>query len=376
MPKQVYAGTDHAYETQAGEYPPLEEPLQLGQLAAGKGLLYGSSISPSRLGKSRTLWDAEPYAQLYRRQASLITCWNLQFDRTEPAPGKFDFSTSDQIFEFARKYRKKVRGHALCWHEHFPAWMSVLDRAAAIKALEAHIAAVGDRFAGRVHSWDVVNEGLNPSDGNPGGLRSSGFTRTIGLDWIEFAFRAARQADPRALLTYNEYRIEYTGYGDSDARRTALLTLLDNFAKRDVPIDAVGIQSHLQFAAWKNFRPEPFSRFLDQIASHGIKIIVTELDVTDNGMPTDFSERDRMIAEMYQTYLSVALANTSAIAVVNWGLYDPEAWQNHPNYAASPTFHRPDGLPGRGLPFGDDMKPKAAARAIAATFAAAPERSA
>jgi endo-1,4-beta-xylanase len=218
-----------------------------------------------------------------------------------------------------------------------------------------------------VHSWDVVNEALNPSDKAPNAMRISGFTKTIGWDWMDFAFHAARRADPHALLTYNDYRIEVTHYGDSDGRRAGMLNLLDDFRRRNVPIDAVGIQSHLDYSAWKYFDAGAYANFLKEIAARGVKIFLTELDVTDTGSPTDPAERDRIIADVYRTYLSVALENPAVVMVVNWGLFDPEAWQNSPN-TTNPNFRRADGSPMRGLPFDSDMRPKLAAQAIAKVF--------
>jgi endo-1,4-beta-xylanase len=251
--------------------------------------------------------------------------------------------------------------------------MSEMNRSTAIQAMENHVGAVVSRYAGKVHSWDVVNEALNPSDQAPNAMRMSGFTKTIGWDWMDFAFHAARRADPHALLTYNDYRIELTHYGDSDGRRAGMLNLLDGFRRRDVPIDAIGIQSHIDYSAWKYFDAAAYANFLKEIAARGVKIFLTELDVIDTGSPTVSAERDRIIADIYRTYLSVALENPAVVVVVNWGLFDPEAWQNSPS-ATNSNFRRADGTPGRGLPFDSDMRPKLAAQAIASVFETAHQR--
>jgi endo-1,4-beta-xylanase len=348
-------------------YQPAVEPLQLAQLAANKGVLYGTAIFPSRMPLSPGQWDAQPYCQMIRRQSEAITNAYLHFGLVQPIEGHFNFTMSDRIAEYALRDGLRMRGHALCWYREFPTWMAKMDRATAIQALENHIGVVVARYAGKVHSWDVVNEALNPNDDAPNAMRMSGFTRTIGWDWMDFAFHAARRADPHALLTYNEYRIEVTHYGDSDARRAGMLNLLDDFRRRDVPIDAVGIQSHIEYKAWKYFDARAFSDFLREIAARGIKIFLTELDVIDTGSPTDSAERDRIIANIYRTYLSVALENPAVTMVVNWGLFDPEAWQNSP-YESNPNFRRADRTPGRGLPFDSEMRPKLAASAIAGVF--------
>jgi len=355
-------------------YQPASETLQLGKLAGSKGLLYGSMVTATRLPRSSMTWNTEPYSQLVKRQDTIVTNASMHFDLVEPASGQFNFTVPDKITEYALGNGLRMRGHALCWYQHFPNWMAEMDRPAAIRAVEKHVGVVVARYAGKVHSWDVVNEALNPSDNAPHGMRISGFTKTIGMDWMDCAFHAARSADPHALLTYNDYRIEVTHYGDADGRRAGILYLLDDFRRRDIPIDAVGIQSHIDYGAWKYFDAEAFANFLKEIAARGVMIFLTELDVTDTGSPTDTVERDRVVADVYATYLSVALENPAVVAVVNWGLIDPEAWQNSP-YTTNPHFRRADGTPERGLPFDSDMRPKPAAQAMAKVFEAMPQRS-
>jgi endo-1,4-beta-xylanase len=373
----VLAGTAAPWAAKAfpadNPYQPATEPLQLGKLAASKGILYGTSFSPRRLPASPAQWDADPYCQMVRRQAAIVTNAGMHFDLVQPAPGQFNFAATDRTAEFVLGSGLKMRGHALCWYQHFPKWMAGMDRSAAIKAMENHIEVVVGHYAGKVHSWDVVNEALSPGDKAQNEMRISGFTKTIGWDWMDFAFHAARSADTQALLTYNDYRIEVTHYGDSDGRRAGMLTLLDDFRRRDIPIDAVGIQSHLNYGFWKYFDAGAYANFLKEVAARNVKIFLTELDVTDTGSPTDPAERDQVIADMYRNYLSVALDNPAVVMVVNWGLSDADSWQNSP-YVTDPAFKRADGTPERGLPFDSDMRPKLAAQAMAKVFESTSER--
>jgi endo-1,4-beta-xylanase len=348
-------------------YQPAAEPLQLGKLAGNKGILYGTTVSPRRLPQTPGQWNADPYCQMVKRQSAIITNANMHFDLVQPTSGQFNFTVTDRIAEFVLRNDLQMRGHALCWYQHFPKWMADMDRNTAIKAMENHIEVVVGHYAGKVQSWDVVNEALNPSDKAQNTMRISGFTKTIGWDWMDFAFHAARRADANALLTYNDYRIEVTHYGDSDGRRAGMLNLLDDFRRRDVPIDAVGIQSHLNYGFWKYFDAGAYANFLQEVAARNVKIFLTELDVTDTGSPTEPAERDRVIADMYHDYLSMALENPAVVMVVNWGLSDADAWQNSP-YVTDAAFRRADGTPGRGLPFDSEMRPKLAAQAIAKVF--------
>ena len=103
------------------------------------------------------------------------------------------------------------------------------------------------RYAGRMHSWDVVNEAVSVEDGRPDGLRDSPWLRLVGEGYIEAAFHAARAADAQALLTLNEFGIEGEDRG-SEKKRVALIALLRRLKARNVPVDAVGVQSHLSGA--------------------------------------------------------------------------------------------------------------------------------
>ena len=189
--------------------------------AAAKGLLTGFAVVPSLL---RT--DAA-YAGIVRDQASLIVAENaMKWDALRPSATTYNFDDADMLLNFAEQSRMKIRGHNLLWHRSLPAWfLEMATRANARQLLEAHIETVAGRYAGRMQSWDVVNEAIQLSDGRPDGLRDSPWLRLVGDDYIEVVFRAARRADPQALLTYNDYGIEADNAQD-EAKRQAVLLLL------------------------------------------------------------------------------------------------------------------------------------------------------
>jgi endo-1,4-beta-xylanase len=218
----------------------------------------------------------------------------------------------------------------------------------------------------------VVNEALNPGDGLAGGLRTSPLTSVIGLDWMNFAFKAARAADPGALLVYNDYGMETTGVADSDTKRAALLNMIDQFQKSNIPIDAIGIQSHMFAYRWQYFGANSFALFLSQIAARGLKIFITEMDVIDVGLPTDTGQRDQEIASFYSKFWQAALSQRNVIVAETWGLADPESWQMQEGTNA--LFYRNDGTPPRPLPFDAQFMPKPNASALANALAGAPAR--
>ena len=191
-------------------------PGSLRAHASVHGLLAGAAVNVRLLASDPT------YARILADQYSILVAENsMKWQTLRPAPDKFSFEEGDALVAFAERNQIKVRGHNLVWHEALPGWFpSTVTKENAGQFLTDHIMTVGGHYAGRMHSWDVVNEAVLPKDGRPDGLRNSAWMQLLGPDYIEIAFRTARQADPHALLTYNEYGVEYDNRrGHGTARR-------------------------------------------------------------------------------------------------------------------------------------------------------------
>ena len=176
-----------------------------------------------------------------------------------------------------------------------------------------------------VHSWDVVNEPIEPKDGRPDGLRTGVFLEMYGPDYLDLAYRTARETDPAARLVVNEYDVELDT-PEQEARRTALLGLLQTMQRSGTPVDAVGIQAHLSCAGGPPFSAARLRRFLAELAGLGLTIQITELDVTDENAPADQAVRDRLVADTYSRFLDAALDEPAVKMVVTWGLSDRHSW--------------------------------------------------
>jgi endo-1,4-beta-xylanase len=290
----------------------------------------------------------------------------LKWNRVHPEPDRFDFSGADWLADFARSHGMRFRGHALVYFQNEPGWVaSASGGGGPARALRAHIAAVAGRYAGRVHSWDVVNEILELNDHRRDGLRRTPLLDRLGPDFVPLAFQAAAAADPKALLVWNENQLEYD-VAYQEARREAVLRLLQGWRAAGVPIQALGIQSHLRQHATA-FNANRYRAFLGQVAALGLKIIISELDVFDADLPADPAARDQAVAAAYTEYLSAALDEPAVIGVVTWGLSDRNTWL---------TNYRPrrDGAGARPLPLDSDLQPKPAWHAIARAFDGAPVR--
>jgi endo-1,4-beta-xylanase len=168
-----------------------------------------------------------------------------------------------------------------------------------------HITTVMNRYKGRIHSWDVVNEAF--ADGPSGQLRSSVFRDVLGNGFIEQAFRTARSADPAAKLCYNDYNIENW----SDAKTQGVYRLVRDFKARGVPIDCVGLQAHFGTGG----PPASFQTTLSNFAALGVDVQITELDIAQ-ASPTAYANTVRACMNV---------ARCTGITV--WGIRDSDSWR-------------------------------------------------
>lgn len=346
-------GYEHAEFAVSGEAP-------LRERAAKKGLLYGAATQYESLFQNSKF--AEHFAQ---ECAILVPARELKWDALRPSPDRFNFTKADRMAKFALAHDMLLRGHTLVWHKALPRWFEdVVNSQNAEKILIDHIKTVAGHYAGKMHSWDVVNEAIQPSDGRADGLRKTPWLQFLGPDYIDIAFRAAAEADPEALLVYNDHKLEYAK-PNNQARRTKVLRLLERLKSSGTPIHALGLQSHLGVSL-NDFNPKKLRNFLKDVASLGLKILVTEMDVTEK-QPRDVAARDRLIAGIYEDYLSVVLDEPAVSAVITWGLSDRYTW-------LSRVAPRKDGTPVRPLPLDAKMERKLAWNAIARAFDRAPTR--
>jgi endo-1,4-beta-xylanase len=159
----------------------------------------------------------------------------------------------------------------------------------------------------------------------------------------------------------------------SATHRAGVLRFLETMKKRAVPIDALGLQSHI--GANNNLQSNRFGmpqetewrRFLDEVTGMGYALLITEFDVNDDGLPDDVAARDRVVADYARSYLDVTLSYPQAKQVLTWGLVDSHSWLQS-------RFPRPSGLAKRPLPYDASYRPKPLREAIAAAFRAAPAR--
>lgn len=334
--------------------------------AGARGLLTGCAVN------ARLFREDESFRNLLAEQYSIVVPENcLKWNILRPTADTYNFSDADSLIAFAEAHGMKVRGHNFVWHEALPKWFAgTVNKDNAQKFVVDHIHTVGGRYKGKIHSWDVVNEAIWIADGRPDGLRSSSpWFQMLGPDYLDLAFRTARAADPTALLTYNDYGIEYDNDEDGK-KRAAVLALLRRMKKDNVPLDALGIQSHLH-AAGKSGISNGMRELLNGAKTLGLQVFLTELDINDDAVATeDTAERDKIIAEVYRSYLTAALDGPEVKAVLTWGASDKNTWLNN---GTKFRKQHPDRLE-RPLPFDPDYAPAPAFFAMRESFDEAKKR--
>lgn len=342
----------------------------LWRQAKNRGLVFGSSMAT---------WQLEPeYRKLDVREAGLLfTQDDLLWYQLKPEPGaRLNFDPGDRIIRFAERHGQLTLGAHLAWDEGFgEGWTEDdlwgLGRREARKLLYGVIRREVAHYRGRMSGWIVANEVTDPYDADQHGFRTNvPWYSTIGPEYIAESFHIAKEEDPKALRILNEFGFETVNeWGDpAEDRRAAFLKALDRLLDRDVPVQAVGIQGHLLAHEFgERFNEWSYRRFLRDIADRGLPILITELDVNDEGLPVNAEKRDRMVAEVYRRYLDVTLDERAVKAVVAFGLSDRYT-------SLDEDFPRSDGRPHRALAFDRRMRPTPRYYAISNTIRSAPRR--
>lgn len=353
---------------------PLAGP-SLNALAQRKGRRFGSAIAAGNPAGA-TVQNAG-YAALVKAECGIVVPENeMKWQALRPGPETFDFARADQIVAWAQSERLAVRGHTLLWHrpQWFPAWLNSYDFGAtpvreAERLLATHIRTVAGRYSSTISSWDVVNEAI---DHDTNGLIQTSLSRALGSaeDTIDLAFRTARETLPGAQLVYNDYM---SWEPQHRAHCADVLRLLEALRKRGTPVDALGIQSHIEVFAIDPatglgpYAEREWRAFLDEVTGMGYRLLITEFDVKDKALPADIATRDAKVADYARRYFDLMLDYGAHLDdILAWGMVDRFNWLN--GFAPA---RRADGLPVRGTLYDDDYRAKPLRSAIADALASA-----
>lgn len=262
-----------------------------------------------------------------------------KFCMISSARGEYDFSRVDRLVEFAEQNNMVIHGHTLIWHQCSPDWVENADfsREEAIDVLREHITTVMERYKGRILYWDVVNEAFDGAN-----MRDTAWLRMIGEDYVELAFQFAREADPDALLLYNDYGTE-----EMNAKSDAVYAMAQDFIERGIPLDGIGMQAHFIV---DSIRFASIAENVKRLGDLGLEVQFTEVDIRYLGDAD--AEIFRRQARDYYHLLETCLDADNCTAFVVWGVTDKFSWLRGLESANNPTVEP--------LLFTSDYKPKPA----------------
>ncbi len=337
--------------------------LGLGAIAAAHGLVYGAAVQ-------NDLLTTDPqYAELVGNECALLMpAYECKFAVIQPQEGHFDFQPIDALIDWAGSHKKPLRGHALIWHQQLPEWALAALKQGASRAREvmaAHFTGVLQHTAKTIRTWDVVNEVVADPPGSDtpqasGELRDSPWLAALGPDYIGLALQLAHERDPALKLAINEYGVEEEAPHCLEKRRR-LLDLIRRLRAQKAPLDAVGIQGHLQMV--RPFNPASFTAYCRELRAEGLELAITEMDVREHwNIPHDYVARDKLVADRVKAFLDAALEG-GVKTIITWGLIDRYSW-----LVSDPGVARTDGLQHRGLPYDWEGQPKQYWHAMASAF--------
>jgi endo-1,4-beta-xylanase len=311
----------------------------------------GVAVSPQALKTDQGTLIVEQFNSMTPENA-------MKMGPIHPTEKEYFWSDADSIVAFAQRKNLKMRGHTLCWHSQTPKWLFIdavgkpVSKEVLLQRLKEHITTVASRYKGKIYAWDVVNEAI--SDKPDEFLRNSEWLKICGEEYIAKAFQYAHEADPNALLFYNDYN------EINPVKREKIFKLVKSLKDAGVPIHGVGLQGH-----WALNEPsrQQLDSTLTRFSELGLKIQITELDISvypkehtarerkAEDYDSNFTkEKEEQQIEVYKMCFELFKKHKDAISGITfWNISDRHSWL--------------DNFPVRGrkdypLLFDKELKPK------------------
>ncbi|WP_052737673.1 endo-1,4-beta-xylanase [Bacillus sp. SA1-12] len=264
------------------------------------------------------LMKEEDYREKIKEEFNVITIENeMKFSTIHPEPYVYDFTEADAIVEFANENNIKVRGHTLV-HRSLPKWLTEgnYSKEEVREILKSHIKTVVTHYRGKVFAWDVVNEAFTED----GEYRDNFWLRKLGPEYIKLAFKWAHEADPDALLFYNDYDNE-----EVNKKSTAIYEHINNIKSKGVPVHGVGFQMHTTINNEYDFKSTQEN--MKRLAKSNLQVHITELDIKlQDRTELTFQEKLDKQSGIYGDILSTCLSANNCKALVMWGFTDKHSW--------------------------------------------------
>ncbi len=275
------------------------------------------------------------YSGIVTKEYNSVTAENaMKFGALHPSQNTYNWADADYLVNYAQLGNKRIHGHTLIWYTSLPTWVTnfVGDSAAWENLMKTHIQTVVTHFKGKVASWDVVNEHFEDT-GIP---RNSVWRQKLGNDYVARCFQYAHEADPSALLFYNDYGHEY-----SAAKRTAILNMITDFKARGIPIHGTGMQFHMTV----NTSDANITAAITGAASTGLKVHISELDIrlnpsaAQNIAYTSFLGDQQALRYKYVVKTYNTLPVSQKFGITTWNVTDADSWI--PGWQGAPDWPLP-----------------------------------
>jgi endo-1,4-beta-xylanase len=313
----------------------------------------GAAVNPRLITESDSA--------LLIEQFNSITAENcMKPEVVHPSENQWDWSKADKLVEFAGRNGMKMRGHCLVWHQQTPDWFFLdgdkpASKELVLQRMKDHIFTIMNRYKGKIYCWDVVNEAVADDSTIIYREKGSKWFQIAGEEFIAKAFEYAHEADPDAILFYNDYNTERT------EKRERIYTMLKKLVDQGVPVQGMGLQAH-----WSIFEPSEteLRAAIERYSSLGLKIQITELDVSvykwekenrkafDGESDSLTAQQSALQTEKYEMIFRVFREYSKVITGVTfWGVADNRTWLDH--YPVPGRKNYP-------LLFDTDKKPKEA----------------
>lgn len=269
----------------------------------------------------------------------------MKSEKIHPEENRYDFALPDALVNFGIANNITVTGHTLIWHSQLPKWFCHDEKGELVSPevlkehMKEHITTIVERYKGRILGWDVVNEAIN----DDGSWRESPFYKILGEEFIYLAFQYAHEADPDAELYYNDYNEWHKG------KRNTIVAMIKNMQERGIRIDGIGMQAHL---GMEYPSLEEYQATIDQFVAAGVKVMITEFDLS--ALPNPYGRTSANISdtEAYKSemnpytdglpadveaawsarmmdFFNLFLKNSDNITRVTlWGVADGDSWKN------------------------------------------------
>jgi endo-1,4-beta-xylanase len=327
----------------------------LGEIAAANGFVFGAACGP-------VIYNDAPYRDLYPAHTRIVTTdVAMKMGTIAGQPGPKRFEAPDRLLKFCFDNKLPMRGHTLIWNEWVPPWIRSMSTDERRKFFDSYIDEVAGRYAGQLHSWDIVNEPFWPGHKAPDNYRLGPWYDAFGPGYVRRAFERAALVDKKSKFVLNEAHSER----DDEvglAIRAGMLKLVDELQHAGVPLHAIGLQGHLQ-PRYPHDHAR-FADFLHALAERKVDIYITEFDVRDDTFPDDIPTRDAMIAETAEKFLNNVLKVPAVKMVIAWELSDHYSFYTDAAKKKDPLAQR---LP-RPLPFDSQNQKKPLWYAMARAF--------